>query len=88
LTNYAEYENFFGMRTLNLIHLRAFVDVIELGGFSAAAERLDLSQPAVSLQIRQLEKEVGVRLIERVGRKARPTAAGEELLDHAGRIDD
>jgi DNA-binding transcriptional LysR family regulator len=75
------------MRTLNLTHLRAFVDVIELGSFSAAAERLDLSQPAVSLQIRQLEKEVGVRLIERVGRKARPTAAGEELLDHAGRID-
>jgi len=87
LTNYAEYEKFFGMRSLNLTHLRTFVDVIELGSFSAAAERLSLSQPAVSIQIRQLEKEVGVRLIERVGRKARPTAAGEELLDHAGRID-
>lgn len=75
------------MRRLNLTHLRTFVDVIELGSFSAAAERQNLSQPAVSLQIRQLEKEVGVRLIERVGRKARATAAGEELLDHADRID-
>lgn len=87
MTNYAEYEKFLSMRSLNLTHLRTFVNVIELGSFSAAAERLSLTQPAVSLQIRQFEKEVGVRLIERVGRKARPTAAGEELLDHAGRID-
>jgi DNA-binding transcriptional LysR family regulator len=85
--NYAKYEKFFGMRTLNLNHLRTFVDVIELGSFSAAAERLNLSQPAVSLQIRQLEERMGVLLIERVGRKARPTAAGSELLEHAGRID-
>ena len=75
------------MRSLNLDYLRTFVDVIELGSFSAAAERLNLSQPAVSLQIRQLEKRVGVSLIERVGRKARPTAAGSELLDHARQID-
>jgi DNA-binding transcriptional LysR family regulator len=75
------------MRSINLDYLRTFVDVIELGSFSAAAERLNLSQPAVSLQIRQLEKRVGVSLIERVGRKARPTAAGSELLDHARQID-
>jgi DNA-binding transcriptional LysR family regulator len=76
------------MRSLNLDHLRTFREVIELGGFSAAAERLDLSQPGVSLQIRQLERRLGVRLIERVGRKARPTAAGAELAIHAGRIED
>ena len=75
------------MRRLNLDHLRAFVDVIEHGSFSAAARRLDLSQPAVSLQIRQLETWLGVRLIERVGRKSRPTAAGAELLDRARQID-
>jgi DNA-binding transcriptional LysR family regulator len=75
------------MRGLNLDYLRTFVDVVELGSFSAAAERLNLTQPAVSLQIRQLEKRVGVALIERVGRKARPTAAGVELLEHAGQID-
>ncbi|MBE0530955.1 MAG: LysR family transcriptional regulator [Rhodospirillales bacterium] len=75
------------MRSLDLDYLKTFVMVIEHGSFSAAAERLDLSQPAVSLQIRQLEKRLGVPLIERVGRKARPTAAGAELLAHAGPIE-
>ncbi|WP_282607734.1 LysR family transcriptional regulator [Pelagibius sp. Alg239-R121] len=75
------------MRGLNLDHLSAFVEVIELGSFSAVAERLNLSQPAISLQIRQLEKRLGVRLIERVGRRAMPTAAGSELLAHARAID-
>jgi DNA-binding transcriptional LysR family regulator len=75
------------VRQLSLDRLRAFSCVVELGSFSAAAERLELSQPAISLQVRELEKHVGVRLIERVGRRAAPTAAGEELLDHARRID-
>jgi DNA-binding transcriptional LysR family regulator len=75
------------MPGLRFDRLRAFSYVIELGSFSAAAERLELSQPAVSLQVRELEKNVGVRLIERVGRRAAPTAAGQELLDHARRID-
>jgi DNA-binding transcriptional LysR family regulator len=75
------------MNGLNLDQLRAFMDVVELGSFSAAAERRDLTQPAVSLQVRQLERRLGVALIERVGRRARPTAAGAELLAHAGRID-
>lgn len=75
------------MRQLSLDRLQAFCYVVDLGSFSAAAERLDLSQPAISLQIRELEKQVGVRLIERVGRRAAPTAAGEELLGHARRID-
>jgi DNA-binding transcriptional LysR family regulator len=87
LTTNTEHKNFFGIRSLNLDHLRTFVDVIDLGSFSAAAERANLSQPAVSLQIRQLEKRLGVRLIERVGRQARPTAAGTELLGFAGQID-
>ena len=75
------------MKTLNLDYLRTFLDVIELGSFSAAAERLSLTQPAVSLQIRQLEQRLGVRLIERIGRKAQPTAAGAELLAYASEID-
>ena len=74
------------MQSLNLDYLRAFVTVIEQGSFSAAAERLGLTQPAVSLQIRQLEKKLGTALIERVGRNARPTAAGSELLAHADQI--
>jgi len=75
------------MGGLNLDQLQTFAHVIALGSFSAAADRLELSQPAVSLQIKQLEKRLGVRLIERVGRRAAPTAAGAELLVHVRRID-
>jgi DNA-binding transcriptional LysR family regulator len=76
------------MRDLKLDQLQTFTEVIELGTFSAAAERLQLSQPAVSLQVRQLEKRLGVRLIERVGKRATPTAAGAELINHAKRIEE
>jgi DNA-binding transcriptional LysR family regulator len=75
------------MQRLNLDQLGSFVKVVETGSFSAAAERLGLTQPAVSLQIRQLEKRLGTALIERVGRRVRPTGAGLELLGHADRID-
>lgn len=76
------------MRRLNLDQLAAFVTVVELGSFSAAAARLNLSQPAVSFQIRQLERRLALRLLERVGRRAQPTAAGRELLPHVYRIDE
>lgn len=75
------------MSALNLDYLKTFALVAELGSFSAAAERLGLTQPAISLQVRALEKQLDVRLVERVGRTARPSAAGEELLAHAGRIE-
>src|SRR5262249_27884734 len=75
------------MRGLNLDQLHAFAEVARLGTFSAAAERLSLTQPAVSLQVGQLEKRLGVKLLERLGRRVTPTAAGQELLDHAARID-
>lgn len=76
------------MRGLNPDHLQTFSDVIDTGSFSAAAQRRSLSQPAISLQIRQLERRFGVQLVERVGRRARPTAAGEELLRHIQAIDE
>ncbi len=72
---------------MNLEQLRSFAAVAELGSFSAAAERAGLTQPAISLQIRQLERSLGVRLIERIGRKAQPTLAGEDLLAHAALIE-
>lgn len=71
---------------LNLDHLRVLLDVMELGSFSLAAERHGLSQPAVSQQVRQLERRYGLRLIERMGRKASATAAGQELALHLRRI--
>lgn len=74
------------MKGLTLDQLRTFCDVAALGSFSAAAERAGLTQPAVSLQIRSLERRLGVRLIERVGRRAQPTPAGRDLLVHANRI--
>ncbi|MGN1287620.1 MAG: LysR family transcriptional regulator [Bradyrhizobium sp.] len=74
------------MKNLNLDYLESFAVVIDSGSFSAAAERLQLTQPAVSLQVRQLEKSLNATLIERVGRRARPTAAGVALLSHAQQI--
>ena len=71
------------MRGLNLDQLRTFATVVEQKSFSGAAARLGVTQPAVSLQVRQLEKRFGVKLIERVGRRAAPTAAGADLLTHA-----
>jgi len=74
------------MKNLNLDYLQTFLVVVERGSFSAAAERLQLTQPAVSLQVRQLERSLNATLIERVGRKAQPTAAGSALLAHARQI--
>ncbi len=75
------------MRGLNLDQLRTFSEVVKLGSFSAAGERLGLSQPAVSLQVRGLERRLGVKLIERVGRRATATAAGQEFLAHARNVE-
>jgi DNA-binding transcriptional LysR family regulator len=74
------------MRNLNLDQLRTLVEVVELASFSAAARRLNLTQPAVSLQIRELERRFGVRLIERMGKQAHATAPGRDLIEAAQRI--
>lgn len=75
------------MRGLNLDHLQAFAEVARLGSFSAAAVHLNLTQPAISQQVGQLERKLGVKLVERMGRRAMPTAAGAELLEHTARLD-
>lgn len=66
-----------------LTALSGFVTVSELGSFSAAAEALGLSQPAVSQQVRALEARLGVRLFDRTTRKVVLTDAGARYLDHA-----
>ncbi|MBB4255724.1 LysR family transcriptional regulator [Rhizobium sp. BK008] len=73
-------------RPINLDHLASFIDVITLGSFSAAAERKSLSQPAISLHVRQLEDWIGARLIERVGKRVTPTLAGKELVRQAPHV--
>ncbi len=74
------------MRSLNLDQLRTLTAVIEQGSFSAAARRLNLSQPAVSLQVRDLEARWGVRLVERFGKQAHATAPGRVLIEQAEHV--
>ncbi len=74
------------MRGFNPDQLKALAEVVEQGSFTAAARRLSLSQPAVSIQIRELEERCGLTLLERTGRRPTLTAAGQDLLVHAKRI--
>jgi len=72
----------------NLDHLHTFKLVIANGSFSAAADLLGLTQPAVSLQIRQLEAFWKVKLVERVAKCMKPTQPGLLLLKYIARIED
>jgi DNA-binding transcriptional LysR family regulator len=74
------------MRSLNLDQLRTLSEVIALGSFSAAGRRLNLTQPAISQQVRELEQRFGIRLLERRGRRAFATVPGQELMNQARRI--
>src|ERR671922_202242 len=66
--------------------LAAFCAVVERRSFSQAAERLGVTQPAVSLQVRALEKRLGTQLIDRSGRRVEPTEAGLRLYRGAQRL--
>jgi DNA-binding transcriptional LysR family regulator len=71
------------MRSLSLDQLRTFVEVVERGSFTAAALHLNLTQPAVTHQVQELERRFKVALVERLGKRAYLTQAGEKLIDHA-----
>jgi len=73
----------FAYKASRLKPLRAFCQVARLGSVSRAAEALYLSQPAVTLQLQALERELGVRLLERSGRRLLPTREGEVLYELA-----
>lgn len=66
--------------------LAAFCAVVERKSFSQAAERLGVTQPAVSLQVRSLEKRLGAQLLDRSGRRVEPTEAGLRLYRGAQRL--
>jgi DNA-binding transcriptional LysR family regulator len=66
--------------------LAAFCSVVERRSFSQAAERLGVTQPAVSLQVRALEKRLGTQLLDRSGRRVEPTEAGWRLYRGAQRM--
>ncbi len=68
---------------MELRQLAYFVAVVDRAGFTAAAAELHVAQPGVSAQVRQLERELGVALFDRSGRRVRLTAAGAAVLPYA-----
>jgi DNA-binding transcriptional LysR family regulator len=72
--------------TVDLANLNAFIAIAETGSFSEAAERLHLTQPAVSKRIAGLELQLDVRLFDRLGREVNLTEAGRALLPRAYQI--
>ncbi|SNR55594.1 transcriptional regulator, LysR family [Actinomadura mexicana] len=75
-----------GWAAMDLRTLRYFVAVVDEGGITQAARVLFVSQPSLSLAMRRLEDELGVRLFDRSGRRARPTADGARLLGLARQV--
>ena len=71
---------------INLHHLRLFSAVVDHGGFTRAAAELNLSQPAISKSLAELERQLHVRLIDRSGRAASLTDAGRTLHARAKEI--
>src|SRR6516225_6481780 len=72
--------------SMNLNHLAVFHAAAQAGSMTRGAERLDISQPAVSKQVRELEKALGVHLFDRIGRRVQLSQAGVTLADHARRL--
>lgn len=73
-------------RQLDLTALRSFVSVADSGGVTRAAGFLNLTQSAVSMQLKRLEDSLGLSLLDRAGRGVALTAAGEQLLGYARRM--
>ena len=68
---------------IDLKHVTTFVSVVQAGGFSRAAELLDLAQPTVSAHIKSLENELGYDLFDRIGKYAAISAEGKRFLPYA-----
>ncbi len=71
---------------MHIAQITAFLTVADLQSFSRAAEKLHLTQPAVSKRIRQLEEEIGSKLIDRIGKNSLLTPDGHTFRPHAERI--
>ncbi len=68
---------------MNLDYLETYLDVVRMGSFSEVAKKLSISQPAVSFQIQKLERELGVRLIDRTQKAVAMTEAGRRVYAFA-----
>jgi DNA-binding transcriptional LysR family regulator len=73
-------------RAVTLRQLRTFKTVADLSSFSAAAQRLKLSQPSISYQVKELEQTLGLPLLDRLGKRVRLTEAGNVLYGYARRM--
>lgn len=71
---------------MDLRNLITFIQVAELGSFSRAADKLGYSQPTVSVQIRQLEQSLNVKLFDRIGHAVRLTTKGQDILPYAQHV--
>jgi DNA-binding transcriptional LysR family regulator len=71
---------------MDLWHLKVFQKVIDLKGFSNAAKAVNLTQPTISSHIKELENHYECRLVDRLGKQALPTKAGELLYDYTGKL--
>jgi DNA-binding transcriptional LysR family regulator len=71
---------------MDLWHLKVFQKVIDLKGFSNAAKVVNLTQPTISSHIKELENHYGCRLVDRLGKQALPTKAGELLYDYTAKL--
>jgi DNA-binding transcriptional LysR family regulator len=71
---------------MNLNQLRALYSVIKTGAFSKAAEELFVTEPAVYIQVRSLERDLGFTLLDKFGKELRPTEMGKLLYDYADKI--
>src|ERR1700730_12748465 len=72
--------------TPSLAQIRSFVAIAKLGSFTRAARAVNLSQPALTVQIRQLESALNVKILDRNTRSVRLTRVGEELLSVFDRL--
>ena len=73
-------------RNLDLTALRSFTAVADAGGVTRAAAQLNLTQSAVSMQLKRLEESLGLQLLDRSARRIALTAQGEQLLAYARRL--
>lgn len=71
---------------MNLNQLRALYCVVKTGAFAKAAEELCVTEPAVYIQVRSLERDMGFVLLDRFGKELHPTEMGRVLYDYAEKI--
>src|SRR5579871_5823305 len=82
------HASYYKLLTMDFDQIQAFLRIVEEKSFSRAADKLYRTQPALSKQVRQLETELGQRLLSRQGKQIEPTPAGRIFIEHARKIVD